>query len=130
MIRFTFVEDFHPQMPDFHSRTTAPEILRDFDGERLDYWVTGYGTGGTLKGVARVLKKERPETKVVLCQPPLADLFEGSRARRPEAPPGVTPEPHGAAGIRSTRIAQSCDQRGSCARGGGWGGARMATAAR
>ena len=44
--------------PDFHSRTTAREIIDDFKGERLDYWVTGYGTGGTLKGVARVLAKE------------------------------------------------------------------------
>ena len=43
--------------PDMHSRTTAREIIADFAGERLDYWVTGYGTGGTLKGVARVLAK-------------------------------------------------------------------------
>src|SRR5918994_356338 len=49
---------------DMHSRTTAQEILRDFAGERLDYWVTGYGTGGTLKGVARVLREQRPQTKV------------------------------------------------------------------
>ena len=47
-----------------HERTTAQEILRDFEGEKLDYWVTGFGTGGTLNGVARVLKKERPETKI------------------------------------------------------------------
>ena len=46
---------------DMHSRTTAPEILAAFEGERLDCWVTGYGTGGTLKGVARVLKKARPD---------------------------------------------------------------------
>jgi cysteine synthase A len=52
-----------------HSRTTAPEILADFEGERLDYWVTGFGTGGTLKGVARVLAKERPETKIIVCEP-------------------------------------------------------------
>src|SRR5882672_10848357 len=52
--------------PDIHSRTTAREILDDFSGQRLDYWVTGYGTGGTLKGVARVLAKERPETKIVV----------------------------------------------------------------
>ena len=44
--------------PDIHSRTTAREILDDFAGRRLDYWVTGYGTGGTLKGVGRVLAKE------------------------------------------------------------------------
>ena len=54
---------------DMHSRTTAKEILADFAGQRLDYWVTGFGTGGTLKGVARVLEKERPETKIVLCEP-------------------------------------------------------------
>jgi cysteine synthase A len=52
-----------------HSKTTAPEILADFEGERLDYWVTGFGTGGTLKGVARVLAKESPETKIVVCEP-------------------------------------------------------------
>ncbi len=54
---------------DAHSRTTAPEILAAFEGERLDYWVTGFGTGGTLKGVARVLKKESPETGIIVCEP-------------------------------------------------------------
>jgi cysteine synthase A len=52
-----------------HSETTAQEILRDFEDEPLDYWVTGFGTGGTLKGVSRVLKKERPETRIVVCEP-------------------------------------------------------------
>ena len=52
--------------PDMHSRTTAREIVNDFKGEKLDYWVTGFGTGGTLKGVARVLAKERPDTKIVV----------------------------------------------------------------
>jgi len=55
--------------PDTHSRTTAPEILDAFDGERLDYFVTGTGTGGTLKGVARVLREQRPETKIIACEP-------------------------------------------------------------
>jgi cysteine synthase A len=54
---------------DIHSKTTAREILEDFEGERLDWWVTGYGTGGTLKGVARVLREERPETKIAVCEP-------------------------------------------------------------
>jgi cysteine synthase A len=54
---------------DYHSKTTAREIIDDFAGDRLDYWVTGFGTGGTLKGVARVLDKERPETKIVLAEP-------------------------------------------------------------
>ncbi len=54
---------------DIHSATTAPEILADFAGERLDYWVTGFGTAGTLKGVSRVLRKERPETRIFVCEP-------------------------------------------------------------
>ena len=54
---------------DYHSRTTAREIVNDFAGERLDYWVTGFGTGGTLKGVGRVLEKERPEVKIILSEP-------------------------------------------------------------
>ncbi len=71
---------------DMHSRTTAKEILDDFAGERLDYWVTGYGTGGTLKGVARVLAKERPETKVVVCEPEDAALFASGepQSRNPD----------------------------------------------
>ncbi|MDP9205212.1 MAG: cysteine synthase A [Gemmatimonadota bacterium] len=60
---------------DFHSRTTAREIIADFAGERLDYWVTGFGTGGTLKGVGRVLAKERPEVKVVVCEPADAPML-------------------------------------------------------
>src|SRR5688572_2204739 len=54
---------------EIHSRTTAQEILTDFASDRLDYWVTGYGTGGTLKGVARVLKAQRPDTRIVVCEP-------------------------------------------------------------
>jgi cysteine synthase A len=61
--------------PDFHSRTTAREIVEDFRGQRLDYWVTGYGTGGTLKGVGRVLAKEMPDTKIVVCEPEDAQLL-------------------------------------------------------
>jgi cysteine synthase A len=60
---------------DMHSRTTAREIIGDFEGEALDYWVTGFGTGGTLKGVARVLAKERPETKIVVCEPADAPML-------------------------------------------------------
>jgi cysteine synthase A len=57
-----------------HENTTAREILADFAGERLDYWVTGYGTGGTVSGVARVLRKERPDTKIILSEPANAQL--------------------------------------------------------
>jgi len=60
---------------DTHSRTTAREIVDDFDGKRLDYWVTGFGTGGTLRGVARVLAKERPDTKIVVCEPSDAPML-------------------------------------------------------
>jgi cysteine synthase A len=68
---------------DFHSRTTAREIVADFAGERLDYWVTGFGTGGTLKGVSRVLADERPETRVVLVEPGDAPLLtSGARQER------------------------------------------------
>jgi cysteine synthase A len=72
---------------DVHSRTTAQEILADFEGERIDYWVTGYGTGGTLKGVARVLAKERPETRIVVCEPDNSPLL-GSGVVQPEPSDG------------------------------------------
>ena len=52
-----------------HSSTTAWEIIEDFNGERLDYFVTGFGTGGTLKGISRVLKAERTDTRIVVCEP-------------------------------------------------------------
>ncbi len=76
---------------DIHSRTTAREIIDDFAGERLDYWVTGYGTGGTLKGVARVLLKERPKTKIVVCEPEDAQLLGSGveQARRPDGSPAA-----------------------------------------
>jgi cysteine synthase A len=76
---------------DFHSRTTAREIVADFAGERLDYWVTGFGTGGTLKGVARVLAKERPETRIVLAEPAEAPLVtSGTRQERnPDGTPAA-----------------------------------------
>ena len=78
---------------DFHSRTTAREIVADFAGERLDYWVTGYGTGGTLKGVARVLRKERPDTKIVVCEPQDARLL-GSRIAQARNADGTPAAPH------------------------------------
>lgn len=57
-----------------HAMTTAPEILAAFENEKLDFWVSGYGTGGTLKGVASVLNHKSPETKIVVCEPELANL--------------------------------------------------------
>jgi cysteine synthase A len=70
---------------DFHSRTTAREIINDFAGEKLDFFVTGFGTGGTLKGVGRVLVKERPETKIVVSEPAEAPLLtSGAKQERNE----------------------------------------------
>ena len=66
---------------DMHSRTTAREILDDLAGQRLDYFVTGYGTGGTLKGVGRVLRKESPATRVIVCEPALAPLISSGVAQ-------------------------------------------------
>lgn len=64
-----------------HENTTAREILADFAGERLDYWITGYGTGGTMTGVGRVLRRERPETKIILAEPANAQLLGSGRAQ-------------------------------------------------
>jgi len=83
-----------------HENTTARELLADFSGERLDYWVSGYGTGGTVTGVARVLRRERPATKIVLSEPSIAPLLASgvSQPRGPDhAPaashPAFTPHP-------------------------------------
>ncbi len=78
---------------DVHSRTTAREILDDFEGERLDYWVTGFGTGGTLKGVARVLKKHRPDTKVMVCEPDNSQIL-GSAIRQERSADGTPSSSH------------------------------------
>jgi cysteine synthase A len=79
---------------DMHSRTTAKEILNDFAGQRLDYWVTGFGTGGTLKGVSRVLAKERPDTKIVVCEPDDAPMLSSGieQQRNPDGS-GVSSHP-------------------------------------
>src|ERR1700726_416765 len=78
---------------DMHSRTTAQEILRDFEGERLDYWVTGFGTGGKLKGVSRVLGEKRPETKIILCEPAAAPMVS-SGLPQPNNPDGSPSASH------------------------------------
>jgi cysteine synthase A len=70
---------------DIHENTTAREIMADFVGERLDYWVTGYGTGGTVTGVARVLRKERPETKIILSEPANAQIVGSGHVQQREA---------------------------------------------
>jgi len=84
---------------DIHEHTTGREIIADFAGDRLDYWVTGYGTGGTITGAARVLRKERPDTKIILCEPANAQLVGSGRAQErgaEHAPAASHPafEPH------------------------------------
>jgi cysteine synthase len=79
--------------PDMHERTTAREIVEDFKGERLDYWVTGFGTGGTLTGVSRVLSKERPDTKIVVCEPADAPMLTSHIAQE-RNPDGSPAKPH------------------------------------
>ena len=67
----------NPANPAYHRQTTAAEILRDFAGRRLDHFVTGWGTGGTLTGVGEVLAVARPEVKVTTCEPAGASLLAG-----------------------------------------------------
>ena len=66
---------------DIHETTTGREIINDFAGSRLDFFVTGYGTGGTVTGVARVLRKERPQTRIVLAEPANAQLIGSGRGQ-------------------------------------------------
>ena len=68
-----------------YQNTTAREILSDFRDQRLDYWVTGYGTGGTISGVARVLRKERPEIKIILSEPANAQLIGSGKIQKRKA---------------------------------------------
>lgn len=66
---------------EIHEATTAREIIADFAGERLDYIVTGYGTGGTVTGIGRVMRKERPDTKIILTEPANAQLVGSGKAQ-------------------------------------------------
>lgn len=65
-----------------HETTTGTEIVNDFNGQRLDYFVTGYGTGGTVTGVARVLRRERPDTRIILAEPTNAQLVGSGQAQK------------------------------------------------
>ena len=66
---------------EIHESTTGQEIINDFKDVRLDYFVTGYGTGGTVTGVARVLRRERPDTRIVLSEPANAQLVGSGQAQ-------------------------------------------------
>ncbi|MDE2308791.1 MAG: cysteine synthase A [Xanthomonadaceae bacterium] len=81
----------NPANPAYHRQTTAPEILRDFAGRRLDYFVSGWGTGGTLTGVGEVLKVARPEVKVIGTEPAGASLL-GGKEWQPHKIQGWTPD--------------------------------------
>ncbi|HKX56768.1 MAG TPA: pyridoxal-phosphate dependent enzyme [Xanthomonadales bacterium] len=75
---------------DAHSRTTAVEILEAFADQPLDYFVTGYGTGGTFKGTARVLKEKSPQTRIVVCEPDNSPLLGSGIAQQRDTAGKVT----------------------------------------
>ncbi len=78
---------------DVHTRTTAQEILADFAGEALDYWVTGFGTGGTLKGVARALRQSSPATRIVAAEPDNSQVL-ASGIPQPRTASGAVAQSH------------------------------------
>ena len=81
----------NPANPAYHRSTTAPEILQDFAGRRLDYFVSGWGTGGTLTGVGEVLRVARPEVKIIASEPAGAALLSGHEWK-PHKIQGWTPD--------------------------------------
>ncbi|HSR98060.1 MAG TPA: pyridoxal-phosphate dependent enzyme, partial [Kofleriaceae bacterium] len=81
----------NPANPAFHRQTTGPEILSDFASMRLDYWITGYGTGGTMTGAGQMIKAAWPHTKVVACEPTNAALLDG-KEWKPHKIQGWTPD--------------------------------------
>jgi cysteine synthase A len=68
----------NPANPAYHRNTTGPEILSDFAGRRLDYWISGWGTGGTLTGAGEMIKQARPETKIIATEPEGAAMLSGA----------------------------------------------------
>jgi len=81
----------NPANPEYHRQTTGPEILADFEGRRLDYWVTGYGTGGTMTGAGEVIKAARPDVTIVATEPAGAALLAGDEWN-PHKIQGWTPD--------------------------------------
>jgi cysteine synthase A len=81
----------NPANPEYHRNTTAPEILRDFAGHALDYFVSGWGTGGTITGTGEVLKAARPEIKIIGTEPENANLLGGAEWQ-PHKIQGWTPD--------------------------------------
>lgn len=81
----------NPANPAFHRQTTGPEILRDFAGKRLDYWVSGWGTGGTMTGAGEVIRAARPDVKIITTEPEEAQLLAG-QDWKPHKIQGWTPD--------------------------------------
>lgn len=81
----------NPANPAYHRQTTGPEILRDFAGRRLDFWVTGWGTGGTLTGAGEIIKAARPGVRIVATEPAGASLL-GGKEWKPHKIQGWTPD--------------------------------------
>ncbi|MEZ5563390.1 MAG: cysteine synthase A [Gammaproteobacteria bacterium] len=81
----------NPANPAYHRQTTGPEILQDFAGRRLDYWITGWGTGGTMTGAGEVIKAARPDVRVVATEPEGASLL-GGQEWKPHKIQGWTPD--------------------------------------
>ncbi len=81
----------NPANPEYHRNTTGPEILSDFAGRPLDFWVTGWGTGGTLTGAGQMLKKARPDIKIIATEPASAALLQGAEFK-PHKIQGWTPD--------------------------------------
>jgi cysteine synthase A len=77
--------------PTYHRNTTGAEILRDFAGKRLDFYVTGWGTGGTLTGAGEMIRLARPETQIIACEPAGAALLSGNQFT-PHKIQGWTPD--------------------------------------
>jgi cysteine synthase A len=77
--------------PEYHRNTTGPEILSDFAGKRLDHWVTGWGTGGTLTGAGQMIKLARPDVRITVSEPDGAALLSG-REFKPHKIQGWTPD--------------------------------------
>jgi len=81
----------NPANPEYHRNSTGPEILSDFAGKRLDFWVSGWGTGGTLTGAGEMIKKARPEVKIIATEPAGAALLSGGEFK-PHKIQGWTPD--------------------------------------
>lgn len=81
----------NPANPDYHRNTTGPEIIRDFVGRRLDYYVSGWGTGGTITGAGEIIKLARPEVKIIATEPEGASLL-GGKDWAPHKIQGWTPD--------------------------------------